>query len=74
MSDAEFFASHRDKTEYVRAPLPGEFADVTHRHDHRVRVYFINRRTVVKALESGDGERLATLIETIIPVEPRAAA
>lgn len=74
MSDAEFFAAHRDKTEYVRAPLPGEFTDVKYHHDTRVRVYFINRRTVVKALESDEGERLATLIETIIPVEPREAA
>lgn len=74
MSDAEFFASHRDKTEYVRALMPGEFAEVTHGQDHRVRVYFINRRTVVKALESSAGERLATQIETITPVEPREAA
>ena len=31
MSDAEFFASHRDKTEYLRARLPGEFAEITDR-------------------------------------------
>ena len=74
MSDAEFFASHRDKTEYVRSPLPGEFTELNPRQEHRVRVYFINRRTVVKALESGEGERLATQIELITPVEPREAA
>ncbi len=61
--DREYFEGNKDKMEYVRAPQPNEFAGVKIPKGARVRVYLINRRSLVKALEVPTGERLATIIE-----------
>jgi hypothetical protein len=62
--DWAFFEANRAKMEYVRAPLPGEFDGIDVPAGSRVRVYLINRRSLVKALESDTGERLATVMES----------
>jgi hypothetical protein len=61
--DRDYFARHSAKLDYVRDPLPGEFDDVVVPADAYVRVFAINPRTYVKALERPTGERLATVIE-----------
>ncbi len=63
-SDWAFFEANRAKMEYVRAPLPGEFDGVDIPEGSFVRVYLINRRSLVKALESPTGERVATVMES----------
>lgn len=62
--DRAYFEENRAKMEYVRAPLPGEFEEIDIPEGSRVRVYLINRRSLVKALESPTGERMATIIES----------
>jgi hypothetical protein len=62
-SDQAYFAAHKTKGEYVRAPLPGEFDGVAIPPEARVRVFLINGRSLVKALELPSGERLATVLE-----------
>lgn len=62
-SDQAYFAAHKTKGEYVRAPLPNEFTGMVIPPEARVRVFLINGRTLVKALELPNGERLATALE-----------
>ncbi len=61
--DREYFEANTGKMEYVRAPQPNEFTGLEIPEGARVRVYLINRRSLVKALEVPTGERLATIIE-----------
>ena len=72
--DRDYFAAHKDKLEYVRAPLPDEFANTQLPADARVRVFLINRRTLVKVLERPGGERLATVIDAESGAEPARRA
>jgi hypothetical protein len=68
--DWAFFEENKTKMEYVRAPLPGEFDGIDVPEGSFVRVYLINRRSLVKALEAPTGERVATIMES----EPATAA
>ncbi len=61
--DRDYFATNRTKSEYIRPPLDGEFEEVNVPADAFVRVFLINQRSLVKALELPGGERLATMIE-----------
>ena len=61
--DRDYFATNRTKSEYTRAPLAGEFGDLDVPADAFVRVFLINQRSLVKALELPGGERLGTTIE-----------
>jgi hypothetical protein len=62
-NDRAYFAAHKARKEYVRAPWPNEFDEMHIPAEARVRVYWINQRALVKALELPNGERLATVLE-----------
>jgi hypothetical protein len=61
--DRDYFATNRTKSEYTRAPFDGEFGALNVPADAFVRVFLINQRSLVKALELPTGERLTTMIE-----------
>jgi hypothetical protein len=61
--DRDYFAANRTKSEYTRAPFDGEFGALNVPAEAIVRVFLINQRSLVKALELPSGERLATTIE-----------
>lgn len=61
--DRDYFATNRTKSEYTRAPFAGEFGSLEIPAHAFVRVFLINQRSLVKALELPSGERLATMIE-----------
>jgi hypothetical protein len=63
--DKDFFEAHQTRTEYVRDPLPGEFAEVDIPANAFVRVFRINQRALVKALETPTGERVATVMQSM---------
>ena len=73
-SDREFFEMYPMRKDYVRAPLAGEFEDILIPPDAQVHVFWINQRTLVKALELPRGERLATKLEVFVPPPVERAA